>query len=237
MVQLTQNHPHITLRVKFKKVGGLQYISHLDLVRTMHKVVTRAKLPLWYTEGFNPKPKLIFAAPLSIGTESVTEYVDIKLVDDIPPEEAVRRLNANMAEDMQAIDAYYTETKPTLLKWLSYSISIFTDGADESLAEKCNELFSRDDVIVEKKTKPNEPLKPLNIKPLIRSISASYDSERGCIAIDAILSSDSSSYLNPEYVVKALRKYIGILSDPDITKEYWSIMRLAAFNADMTPFR
>jgi radical SAM-linked protein len=79
MVQV--NNEKLFVRVKFKKVGNLQYISHLDLVRTMHKVIVRARLPLWYTEGFNPKPKMIFAAPLSIGTESVCEFVDIRLTE------------------------------------------------------------------------------------------------------------------------------------------------------------
>ena len=134
MVQLTQNHPHINLRVKFKKVGSLQYISHLDLVRTMQKIVTRAKLPLWYTEGFNPIPKMTFAAPLSIGTESVAEYVDIKLIDDMPPEEIMRRLNENMTEEMQVLEAYYTDEKLTALKWLSYHIVIATAGVSEELA-------------------------------------------------------------------------------------------------------
>lgn len=68
MVQV--NATKLFLRFRFKKQGSLQFISHLDLVRTMHKVIVRAKLPLWYTEGFNPKPKMIFAAPLSIGTET-----------------------------------------------------------------------------------------------------------------------------------------------------------------------
>ena len=61
MVQV--NNEKLFIRLKFKKTGRLQYISHLDLVRTMHKVIIRAGLPLWYTEGFNPKPKMIFAAP------------------------------------------------------------------------------------------------------------------------------------------------------------------------------
>ena len=237
MVQLTQNHPHINLRVKFKKVGSLQYVSHLDLVRTMHKIVTRAKLPLWYTEGFNPKPKLIFAAPLSIGTESLTEYVDIKLIDDIPPEEAMRRLNENMADEMQVVDAYYTDTKPTELKWLSYRMTVVTDGADAALAEKCNALFASESITVEKKAKAGEEPKLMELKPLIHSIDISFDEELSALVIDAVLSSDSCSFLNPEYIIKALRKHVGILSNPDITREYWSIMRLAAYRADMTPFR
>ena len=236
MVQLTQNHPYVTLRVKFKKVGSLQYISHLDLVRTMHKVVTRAKLPLWYTEGFNPKPKLIFAAPLSIGTESVTEYVDIKLIDDIDPAEAIRRMNENMADEMQVLDAYYTESKPTELKWLSYRMTVVTDGAGDALADKCNKLFASDSIMIEKKAKPGDEPKLFDLKPLIRSINVCFDSERASLVIDAVLSSDSSAFLNPEYIIKALRKHVGILSAPDITSEWWSIMRLAAYKEDMSPF-
>ena len=236
MVQLNQNHPHITLRVKFKKVGSLQYISHLDLVRTMHKIISRAGLPLWYTEGFNPKPKLIFAAPLSIGTESVTEFVDIKMIDDMPPEECIRRLNANLTEEMQVLDAYYTEVKPTELAWLSYRIEMDTVGASPALAEECGRLLASDEIIVEKKSKPGVDPKLFNIKPLIHSSKTAFDAERGRIIIDCILSADASSFLNPEYVVKALRRYVGVLTCPDITKESWSIMRLEAFKADMTPF-
>ena len=83
MVQVNQTKQF--LRFKFIKRGSLQYISHLDLVRTMHKVIVRAKLPLWYTEGFNPKPKMIFAAPLSIGTESECEFMDLRMNEYIDP--------------------------------------------------------------------------------------------------------------------------------------------------------
>ena len=104
MVQVKSNVP-IVLRVKFFKKGDLQYVSHLDLVRTMHKVIVRAKLPLWYTEGFNPKPKMVFAAPLSIGTESVCEFMDIRLNEYVDPTEAMNRLNANMTSEMQVTEA------------------------------------------------------------------------------------------------------------------------------------
>ena len=87
MVQV--NPTKLFLRFKFRKGGSLQYVSHLDLVRTMHKVIVRAKLPLWYTEGFNPKPKMIFAAPLSIGTESLCEFMDIRMNEQIDPAEAM----------------------------------------------------------------------------------------------------------------------------------------------------
>jgi len=238
MVQLTQNHPYVTLRLKFKKVGNLQYVSHLDLVRTMHKIVVRAGLPLWYTEGFNPKPKMIFAAPLSIGTESIAEYMDVKLIDDIPPEEAMRRLNENMTDEIQVLEAYYTEEKLTNLKWLSYRMTVTTRGASEALAERVREVLGSDSIMVEKKApKKGETPKTFDIAPLIKQYSVEYDQERASLVVDATLSADASTFLNPEYVIKALKKYAGILSSGDLLAEHYSIMRLAAYNEDMTPFR
>lgn len=235
MVQLTPNKPYITLRLKFKKVGSLQYISHLDLVRTMHKIIVRARLPLWYTEGFNPKPKMIFAAPLSIGTESMCELMDIRLIDDIPPEEAMARLNANMTDEMQITEAYYAETKLTDLKWLSYEIAIKTDGASETLAERCEQLLLGEQVTVEKKSKPGEPTVTTDIRPLIKSANCHY--QDGLIYIDTVLSADASSFLNPEYIIKALRRGLGVLTNPRLTEEHYSIMRRNAYRADMTEFK
>jgi len=130
MVQV--NTTPITLRVKFFKRGNLQYISHLDLVRTMMKVIVRAKLPLWYTEGFNPKPKVTFAAPLSIGTESSVEFMDVRLTERIPVDVAMAALNANMTGEMQATEVYYPDTKLTALRYLGYEISVITSACSSS---------------------------------------------------------------------------------------------------------
>ena len=235
MVQLTPNKPYVTLRIKFKKVGSLRYISHLDLVRTMNKIIVRAKLPLWYTAGFNPKPKMIFAAPLSIGTESVCEFMDVRLIDDISPEVAMERLNANMTDEMQVLDAYYTEEKLTDLKWLAYDISIKTNNSSEKLAADVVEYLLGESVVVEKKSKPGEPTKTTDIRPQIKSAECVYAD--GWINIKTILSADASSFLNPEYVVSALKKQLGILSDPDLTKEYYTITRVNAYKADMSEFK
>ena len=234
MVQLSANKPYLTVRIKFKKVGSLQYISHLDLVRTMHKIIVRAGLPLWYTEGFNPKPKMIFAAPLSIGTESVAEFMDLRLVEDMDPREIMDRLNRNMTDEMQVLDAYYTDEKLTGLRWLSYSMRITTEGADEELVGRCRALLESDTVNVVKKGKPNDPPKVQNIAPLIKSADIRLCG--GDILIDCILSADASAFLNPEYVIKALRSECGILSGPDLTGEYYSILRTAAYREDMSDF-
>lgn len=231
MVQV--NNTPITLRVKFCKVGSLQYISHLDLVRTMMKIIVRAKLPLWYTEGFNPKPKLTFAAPLSIGTESVCEFMDIRLTEKIEPQAAIDALNANMTLQMQAIDAYYPETKMTSLRWLSYEIVINTKGDMNSIASECSRALGADTLPVLKKTKSGETL--VDIKPLVKMAEVVFDGKR--IRINCVLSADSSAFLNPEYIVKILREKCGVLSSGDLISENYTILRTNAYREDMSEFR
>lgn len=227
------NNTPINLRVKFKKVGSLQYISHLDLVRTMHKIVVRAKLPLWYTEGFNPKPKLVFGAPLSIGAESVTEFLDIRLTEKMDPKEAIEALNRNLTDEMSVLDAYYTAAPFTDMKWMSYTICIKTAAASSRLAEECTRILLGESVVVEKKTKSGG-FATVDIRPLIKSADSVLDGD--IIKISCVLSADPSAFLNPEYAVKALKGALGILSDPILTNEYYTIMRECAYTADMSEF-
>ena len=227
MVQIENGYA--TLRLKFYKVGKLQYISHLDLVRTFNKILVRAHLPLWYTEGFNPKPKLSFVANLSIGTESVCEYMDIRLTEVMDPEAVRKVLNANLTDEMQITEAYYPDSKLTAMTWLRYEIRIHTDGTDAALADRCREVLNADRIEVMKRNKEGQSV-PADIRASVRSAEVSV--ENGDLRIDAVL-----GFLNPEYLIDALRAGAGILHNPDLTKEYYSVMRTAAYFEDMTPFR
>ena len=232
MVQVN-NLPYVTLRIRFKKLGRLQYISHLDLVRTMSKILVRAKLPMWYTEGFNPKPKMIFAAPLSIGAESMCEFLDVRLVKKLPPKEVIEILNKNMTSEMQVLEAYYPTEKFTELKWLKYVMKVKSNMDSTLLAEKCNEIFAKEEIFVLKKTKSGE--QTVDIKPLIHSATARAEGELA--VLDLTLSADQSKFLNPEYVADVLRDNLGILTDETIATEYYTILRVSAHKDDMSEFR
>ena len=93
------------VRIKFEKRGNLRFIGHLDLMRYFQKANRRADLPIAYSEGFSPHQIMSFAAPLSMGVESTAEYADFKLTDDaqITSEEAVRRMNQEMAEGLKVL--------------------------------------------------------------------------------------------------------------------------------------
>jgi radical SAM-linked protein len=197
----------------------------------MHKVIVRADLPLWYTEGFNPKPKMIFAAPLSIGTESLVEFMDLRLTEMVDPQAVMDRLNRNMVQDMQIYDAYYPDSKFTDLKWLSYRMCLRLIGDQDKLSQEISSYLSKDRIEVTKKSGEDV----VDIKPLMKSFEVTK--KEGYIEIYTLLSADPSAFLNPEYVIKSLKEGLGILKEENLTSESYSIMREAAYLADMTEFR
>ena len=87
-----QGKPH-GYRVRYTKLGRVVYLGHLDLVRHLPRIFRRAGLEIYYSVGFHPKPELSFGPALGLGIPSLGEILDVKLVDDLPPDEVVRRLS------------------------------------------------------------------------------------------------------------------------------------------------
>jgi radical SAM family uncharacterized protein/radical SAM-linked protein len=88
--------PPMRIRLGYRKVGRIAYTSHLDLVRTFPRMLRRVGLPLYYTEGFRPLPRLTFGPALPVGTASLCEHVDVRLrAAEFPNlDELCARLNA-----------------------------------------------------------------------------------------------------------------------------------------------
>ncbi|MDT8304564.1 MAG: TIGR03936 family radical SAM-associated protein [Anaerolineae bacterium] len=85
------------LRLRFSKVGPARYIGHLDLARALERALNRARLPVAYTQGFNRRPRLQFAAALPLGFTSEAELADVWLTERVKAEEAQRQLMSRMA--------------------------------------------------------------------------------------------------------------------------------------------
>ena len=112
----------IPVRIKFSKTGDLMYISHLDLARTMQRIILRAGLDIWYSEGFNPQPKMVFALPLPTGVESECELMDIKINSYMSNEEIMDRLARNFPADMKVLAVYQPEQKFKNIAYAKYKI-------------------------------------------------------------------------------------------------------------------
>lgn len=222
-----------TVRVKFEKVGRLKYISHLDLNRTFSHALVRAKLPVWYTMGFNPHTKMTFATPLSVGSESVCEYMDIKIVKDMPTDEIKTALAAAFAPGLNIVDVYYPDTKFGVIAWSEYEIRLHTAAADDSLAKKTADLFERDEIKVVKRTKSGD--KETNIKPFILRFSAAFEGRE--IILRTVLCCETQNFLNPEYLMTVIKSELGLFAH-ESTDEGYDILRKEVFFSDgVTPFR
>src|SRR5437867_5675841 len=79
-------------RIRFRKTGDLRLVSHHDLMRCFERMLRRADLPVHSTEGFNPKPRMVFALSLALGIIGCEEVVEIELDAELPPEETRDRL-------------------------------------------------------------------------------------------------------------------------------------------------
>jgi radical SAM-linked protein len=223
-----------TVRVKFRKVGNLQYISHLDLQRTVSRVLVRANIPMWYTQGFNPHAKVVFGLPLSVGTESECEFIDLRVDRNIPCEEVKNLLNRELTEEMQVLDAYEPTTKFADIAWARYEIALNFAGANTEMAEKLQALFTTSPLLVMKKSKSGE--KEVDLTQMIRQLDASCI-EDGKIAITAVLRAGNTENLNPEMLISAAKERLGILSG-DPTQESYSILRTNVYTDDgVTEFK
>ncbi len=225
------------VRFKFRKVGNLQFISHLDLQKAMAKVLVRAKAPLWYSKGFNPHAKLIFALPLSVGAQSECEYLDVRVERAIPPLELMEHINYELTEELRFLDAYYPETALEDIYWAEYDFEINTTGADEALAREIEKILTAEQVIILKKAKDKYKkifFKEIDIAPYIRDVSVSL--EDGVIKINAKLSASINQthpHINPENIITMLKDKLHILSG-DVTQEHYDIMRTRIYFEDGT---
>ena len=221
------------VRLKFCKVGTLQYISHLDLQRTFNRILVRACIPVWYTQGFNPHIKLVFSTPLSVGTESICEYLDIRLSREMPLEELKEKLNAEMTDEFYITDVYEPKNDFSSIAYAAYDIVIHTEGASHSLAKKIESILSTSPLNMIKKGKSGE--REIDIIPLIKEVNADYDDEKNNILLKVLLSASSTQYLNPEMLITALKEKTEILSGK-ITEEYYTILRTSQKKEDMSEF-
>ncbi len=219
------------IRAKFYKMGMLQYISHLDLMRTMTRTLTRAGIPAWYSQGFNPRLKITFSLPLSIGTQSECEFFDIRLVEPMDLEEVTRRINEGLTDEMQLTDVYQSDRKFSDIEWSEYDITMTSPALSRKTADDLKELYTNPLVLM-KRSKSGD--KEVDISPFIDLREVAFAD--GQIKIKALLCADSANYLNPEYLIKGAQQKLGVNFDDPFTESY-SIIRKCVYLADkITPF-
>ena len=216
------------LRLRFKKTGRAVYISHLDLMDTIQRAFSRAEYGLKYSEGFNPRPQISIALPLSVGTGSVCEVMDFKLRCETALDDFPQRLTAAMPEGIEIIEVYEPQRKASEIKWLEVEGVMEYDERDAGeMAAALRGFYAAPEIVITKKTKRG--LGEMDIKPAIQSIAFTPDDK--FVKVDAFISAQEPT-LNPELLTDALRQRA-----PAIAPDFAKYMRIETYDAQMNVFR
>ncbi len=166
MKALTQQR----IRIKYGKYGALRFVGHLDMAKTWERILRRAQLPLEYTQGFNPRPRMQFAAALAVGLTSASEYLDAWLttrLDDHSAEAWIARLAATSPAGIPiySLDEVPISSSalPTLVTHSEYVITPGDNAVTAELLESRAAALLSQEVI----ERLNSKDKPYDLRPLI----------------------------------------------------------------------
>ena len=213
------------VRVWFSKTGTPRYISHLDLNRCMSRAFHKAKLPLWYTEGFNPHVFLTFAAPLSLGFEGRRESMDIRLIEDMPYPELIEKLNAGLPRDIRVWAVTEPVMKGNDVANAEYVLRM--EAEDPAAAQREMEgVLAQPELPVQKHTKKGE--RTVDIRPYFADMR--FEQEPELLKMTVRLPAGNQGGINPTLFVDAAEK---LLQKALLVR----VERTRLFNSEFEEFR
>ena len=216
-------------RLLFEKTGNAIWISHLDLMRVFQRSFKRAGLPLTHSRGFNPRPSVSIALPLSVGVESTCELLDFDLDGyEVSCEEMRQRLNETLVSGVRVLEVYEEARKLKHLAYLDCVLTLeYDNGAPD--AEAVAELFRRETLFVEKKTKSNG-IQDQDILPMIRSMKVEQTEPR-TLTISARVCCQNPT-LNLMQMVAAIERHA-----PELKPDFAKCRRVEVFDTENNIFR
>ena len=218
------------VRLRFSKTGQAKYISHLDTNRVFSRAFARAKINLWYTQGFNPRPYMSFSLPLSLGVESYCENVDIRIIDDLTDEEIKVRVNDALPLGIRIVDVYddFMECHDIVYSDYVYKFE-FKDN--ELALEKIKAVLESDAIMAQKKAKQGKRrvLKETDIKQFIVKYNISIRDDNIVLNIRLLAGPDKN--LNPTLLFDTIIRLI------DMDYEWKSIGRINLLTKDFKEYK
>ena len=217
-------------RILFEKTGNAIWVSHLDLMRLFQRAFKRAGLHLKHTQGYNPRPSVSIALPLSVGVSSHCELLDFELDgDSVSNEEITMRLNKALVAGVSVLDVYDNGDKIKNLAYLDCIIDLeYDEGIPAAASERIMQLFHQAEVLVEKKSKNG--ITEQNIIPMIRDLSVNIFDDH-TLQLNARICCQNPT-LNPSQITAAIAKYL-----PQMQPNFSKCTRMEIYNLNNTIFR
>ena len=217
------------LRLLFVKEDRASYISHLDLMRTFQRAFPRTELDIKHTQGYHPHPILSIVLPLPVGQSSECELLDFEVVQESDGAGIAERLNTGMPRGLRVLACYPAVRPIRELAWLRADLELEYDGGVPAGAvEALEELFTRPELVIEKRTKRKE-LAQVDIAPMLRSVTLTEG--EGVVRCDVTVQAQNPG-LNPQLLGRAIEQYV-----PELTPDFIRVRRRAVLDAEGKDFR
>lgn len=196
-----------TLRIKYTKTGYMKFLGHLELMKLFERIFRFEKLPLKYSEGFNPIPKLTFAAPLSVGYSSQGEVMEVQLTEKVDIDQIIK---IKFPNGIDILEAKYVNCKKSLMAALEsaeYIIKLKCNTSIESYPLKTwvKDFLKEEQVTYDKKTKKGL-IKQINVLDQLNDLELLIQNQDEII-LKGNFQSGSQGSLNPETLVKVFAKH------------------------------
>lgn len=189
------------VRITFTKQNALRYIGHLDLHRLWERALRRASLPLSYSQGFHPQPKISLAAALPLGFSSRNEVLDVRLNEDVATEDIATRLKDNLPPDIKVLDVQAVDERlpamQTLVLSAAYDVHLTEPVEGSELKRRVEALMNSESLVRERRGKTYD------LRPLIEMLSIITQAD-GKAWLKMTLAAREGATGRPEEVLTAL---------------------------------
>lgn len=174
-------------RVYFDKFGEMKFISHLDLMRFFDRLLKKSQIPVKYSQGFHPRPKMSFGSPISLGTEAYNELMDFELETPMSNEEVFDRLNSSNVVGFRVNKVEDVIGKSSIME--EYTIMVYEIESEEEIITKLETLLNQEEIVEVKEKKGKVTTR--NLKERIKS----FRREGNMIEME-IINTSPNSYLD-----------------------------------------
>lgn len=194
--------------IKFTKESEIKFVGHLDLMRTIQRMMKRSGLPIVYSQGFNPHINLSLAQPLAVGVYSGGDYFDVQFQEEVDLQKIKEDLNSSAPAGIRILEVsgIREEDNKKIFKSMaaidaaSYSIRIrYTDAS--RLENEMNDMLGKNQWVTLKKSKSGE--KEVDIKPMVMDMD--FRISGNILIVDATVSCGSKENLSPELLAEFVK--------------------------------
>ncbi len=188
------------IRIFFEKTDTARFLSHLDLNRAFTRALFASQLPVWFTEGFNRHPHLVFGQPLPLGMAGERETLDMRMLEDVDGSIVVSQLNEQLPHGIRVVDA-----APPIHLHKDICFARYSMLLDAQYRDAFESFWSMTSIMAQKKTK--RAVIDLDLKKEVQNLQFSIQNDQ--LLIDAVMPCSNACSIGPAVLLAAFKEKIG----------------------------